>query len=183
MACGLDFDTTAAYGVAFYDTWVTKDIRGEPFKKPVPFVQRSDEAQRLRLGKPFPVFCCWNGLLVANAAPFYEGVRFRRGGPGECAASECSLFCKDFWRKKARNFLLDPHVRVAYDLDTYNSLHNVPWLESKNPDAAPRDSVVWPEDTPWAPRPPERVHCWGLEGNGRDPDTAPFMEEQKLELL
>ena len=46
-----------------------------------------------------------------------------------------------------------------------------------------KEAVVWPEDIPWAPRPPERVHCWGLDGNGRDPDTAPFMEEQKLELL
>ena len=183
MACGLDFDTTAAYNVAFYDTWVTKDIAGKPFNKPVPFVGREEDARRLRLGRPVPVFCCWNGLLVANAAPFYEGVRFRRGLPGECAASECSLFCKDFWRKRARNFALDPHVRVAYDLPTYAALHEVKWIEHGHPDGARAGSVEWPEGIPWAKRPPEKVHCWGLEGNGRDPDTAPYMEEQGLELI
>ena len=183
MACGLDFDTTGNYGVAFYDTWVTKDIRGNPLKKPVPFVERDDDSALLRVGRPFPVFCCWNGLLVASAAPFYQGVRFRRGVKGECAASECSLFCKDFWRKKARNFLLDPHVRVAYDLDTYDKLHQVSWINYTHPYSAPRDAVNWPESIPWAKRPPERVHCWGLDGNGRDPDTAPFMEEQNLELI
>ena len=182
MACGLDFDSTVHYNVAFYDTWVTKDLRGQPFKKPVPFIQQDVEALRLRHGKPFPVFCCWNGLLVASAAPFYEGVRFRRGVPGECAASECSLFCKDFWRKRARKFVLDPHVRVAYDMPTYTALHDVPWIDATSPFAANASSVEWPEDIPWAPRPPERVHCCGLEGDGRDPDTQCFMEEQLLEL-
>lgn len=169
--------------MAFYDTWVTKDISGQPLSKPAPFVQRADDGARLRQGRPVPVFCCWNGLLVASAAPFYGGVRFRRGVPGECAASECSLFCKDFWRKRARNFAVDPHVRVAYDLETYTALHRVGWLEAEHPRAVPADRVQWPEDIPWAPRPPEKVHCWGLDGNGRDPDTAPFMEEQGLELL
>jgi hypothetical protein len=183
VACGLDFDTTAAYGTAFYDTWVTKDISGQPFSKPVPFVSRADDVRRLRLGRPVPVFCCWNGLLVASAEPFYAGVRFRRGLPGECAASECSLFCKDFWRKRARNFAVDPHVRVAYDLETYTALHKVGWLEAGHPEAVGPGAVQWPEDIPWARRPPEKVHCWGLDGNGRDPDSAPFMEEQNLELL
>ncbi len=114
--------------MAFYDTWVTKDIGGNPFNKPVPYVSREEDIRRMRLGQPFPVFCCWNGLLVASAEPFYEGVRFRRGLRGECAASECSLFCKDFWRKRARNFAVDPHVRVAYDLPTYvrAQLHSEP---------------------------------------------------------
>jgi hypothetical protein len=98
-------------------------------------VQRADDAARLRQGRPVPVFCCWNGLLVANAAPFYEGVRVRRGVPGECAASECSLFCKDFWRKRARNFAVDPHVRVAYDLETYTAIHKAPWIEAGRPRA------------------------------------------------
>ena len=162
---------------------MTKDIAGQPFSKPFPHFSRADDALRLRLGRPIPVFCCWNGLLVANAAPFYEGVRFRRGLQGECAASECSLFCKDFWRKGARNFAIDPHVRVAYDLETYQAVHAAGWMDARDARAVPAGRVVWPEDIPWAPRPPERVHCWGLDGNGRDPDTAPFMEEQGLELL
>lgn len=129
VACGLDFDTTSNYGIGFYDTWVDRDVHGEPFKKHAPFVQRGPDADLLKLGKPFPVFCCWNGVLVASSIPFYDGVRFRRSKPGECAASECSLFCKDYWIHGKGKFVIDPHVRVAYDIPTYNGLHNVKWLQ------------------------------------------------------
>ena len=140
-----------------------------------------DDAERLRFGKPFPVFCCWNGMLVANAAPFYEGVRFRRGAPGECPASECSLFCKDFWRKGARNVLVDPHVRVAYDLPTWQELHAIKGMDLGSRFASNRSVVEWPEDIPWPAHPPKTVHCWGLAGNGRDPDQAVIQEETGLE--
>ena len=177
----MDFDTTPHYNVGFYDTWVTRDITGEPFKKSEPFVQRAEEAQLLRLGYPFPVYCCWNGLLVANARPFYEGVRFRRGVDGECAASECQLFCKDFWRKRARNFVLDPHVRVAYDLETYENLHAPQWLDSTRKGANNKSRIDWPESIAFPARPTELVYCCGLVGNGRDPDAPCYHEGTLLE--
>ena len=67
-------------------------------------------------------------------------------------------------------------------MPTYTALHDVPWIDATSPFAANASSVKWPEDIPWAPRPPERVHCCGLEGDGRGPDTQCFMEEQLLDL-
>ena len=66
---------------------------------------------------------------------------------------------------------------------TQEAVHKVTWIDYNHPDATKPSQVVWPEAIPWAKRPPEKVHCWGLDGNGRDPDQAPFMEEQNLELL
>lgn len=142
---------------------------------------------RLRRGLPTPVQCCWNGLVVLNAAPFRRHLNHNhpppttfensasnssdanattsssatnastagdtragsqasqspspqsssspsavsppvkntqppppqllfhggRGG-GECAASECSLMCNDFWKAGARRVVVDPYVRVTY---------------------------------------------------------------------
>ena len=99
--------------------------------------------------------------------------------PGEDLDDKCQLFCKDFWRKRARNFLLDPHVRVAYDLPTYEALHAPEWLREA---ATTRGSVEWPEDIPWPHHGPERVYCCGLEGNGRDPDAPCFHEETLIPL-
>jgi hypothetical protein len=79
--------------------------------------------------------------------------------------------------------VLDPHVRVAYELSTYKELHSVKWIEpASSPHATKPWRVDWPEDIPWPQRPPEKVYCCGLEGNGRDADQACFMEEQLLEL-
>ena len=39
--------------------------------------------------------CCWNGVVVVKAEPFYAGLVFRSNLPGECGASECSHFCRD----------------------------------------------------------------------------------------
>lgn len=178
VMCGLDFDSTEHYPLGFYDTWVDRDIAGEPFKKSAPFVQRPDDVALLRSGMPFPVYCCWNGLLVANAEPFYEGVRFRRSTTGECAASECSLFCKDFWHANKRKFAIDPHVRVAYERDTYEKLHAAPWMDTGAAELARR--VEWPVHVPWPPYPPMRVYCCGLEGSGRDADAGCRHEETKL---
>ena len=107
-------------------------------------------------------------------------MRFRRSSPGECAASECSLFCKDFWGAGRTKFGIDPHVRVAYDVPTYNALHTVGWLDEGHRLATKRSSVEWPEEIPWPPHPPNRVYCCGLEGSGRDADMPCQREDLKL---
>lgn len=81
--------------------------------------------ERLRSGLPFPVHCCWNGLVVFNAAPFARhGLRFRAHQPDECAASECSLMCDDFKRLGYSTALVDPGVRQAYVLDIAREVYN-----------------------------------------------------------
>lgn len=56
--------------MGFYDRWVGRDVNGELFKKEEPYGTDPYTLQRLPEGLPFPVKCCWNGLLALNAAPF-----------------------------------------------------------------------------------------------------------------
>ncbi|KAL6759705.1 cryptococcal mannosyltransferase 1-domain-containing protein [Haematococcus lacustris] len=101
--------------LTFYDTWVARDITGQRFHNGFPVVSHGPSAQSLKEGWPFPVTCCWNGLVVLNAEPFRQrGLQFRAHGPGECAASECSLMCDDFWRLGYSRALVDPSVRQTY---------------------------------------------------------------------
>ncbi len=69
--------------LGFYDTWVARDTNGSLFLKQAPFVAEPAAQRRIARGLPFPVGCCWNGLVVLNAAPFLRhGTRVRcaRGG-------------------------------------------------------------------------------------------------------
>lgn len=62
-----------------YDIWVARDAAGSRLGERAPYV-RTDNAyvqQRAAEGAAFPVSCCWNGLVVVDAAPFLSGLRFR----------------------------------------------------------------------------------------------------------
>ncbi len=65
----------------FYDVWVARDVEGKPLSNTSPFVNHGYSLQRLRRGLPFPVSCCWNGMLSVNAEPFRLGYEFRFGPP------------------------------------------------------------------------------------------------------
>lgn len=86
MACGMDFDLDKQQQpnkLGFYDTWVARDIQGNPFNKwPATGSQLlSSDAQTnalLTTNKPAKVMCCWNGMALLKAEPFYKGLRFRR---------------------------------------------------------------------------------------------------------
>ncbi|KAK9827326.1 hypothetical protein WJX81_005222 [Elliptochloris bilobata] len=102
--------------LGFYDIWVARDTNGSLFLKEAPYVAEPSALQRISLGLPFPVRCCWNGLVVLNTSPFlHHGTRVRGHKEGECAASECSLLCNDFLRLGFRRMLVDPGVRQAYN--------------------------------------------------------------------
>ena len=64
----------------FYDFWVARDANGAPLSNVKPFVHHTYSLQRLDRGLPFPVSCCWNGMLSMNAEPFtHHSLRFRSG--------------------------------------------------------------------------------------------------------
>lgn len=64
--------------MGFYDLWVGRDANGDLFRKEEPYATDPYTLQRLPLGLPFPVKCCWNGLIVLNARPFTRhGLRMR----------------------------------------------------------------------------------------------------------
>ena len=51
-----------------------------------------------------------------NPTPLLRhNVRFRRGdkGQGECAASECSLVCSDYWKAGYGRIQVVPSVQVS----------------------------------------------------------------------
>ena len=133
MACGLDVTRTPPHDhLLFYDVWVARDATGHMFSNFPPYVEHSYSRMRIEFGMPFPAHCCWNGLVVLNPAPFLQnGIRFRSHDPNECAASECSLMCRDFYMNGYRKVVVDPAVRVAYareDQDVaYDLLVNVPY--------------------------------------------------------
>ncbi|KAK9812593.1 hypothetical protein WJX72_000003 [[Myrmecia] bisecta] len=101
--------------LSFYDIWVARDTDGNLFLKNAPYVTDPYSLTRVADGLPFPVKCCWNGLVVMNALPFVrQSLRVRMHREGECAASECSLVCNDMLRMGYSKFLVDPGVRQAY---------------------------------------------------------------------
>jgi hypothetical protein len=62
----------------FYDIWVARDSDGNLFLKETPYVTDPYSLDRIARGLPFPVKCCWNGLVVLNSAPFLRhNVRVR----------------------------------------------------------------------------------------------------------
>lgn len=111
--------------MGFYDTWVARDSDGNLFLKEPPYVTDPYSLHRIALGLPFPVKCCWNGLVVMSAAPFSQhNLRVRMHKEGECAASECSLVCNDLQRMGYRKIIVDPGVRQAYDAVDARDLYN-----------------------------------------------------------
>ena len=55
-----------------------RDTDGNLFLKDAPYVTDPYSLERVALGLPFPVKCCWNGLVVMNAKPFSQlGLRVR----------------------------------------------------------------------------------------------------------
>lgn len=53
----------------------------------------------------------------------------RANEPGECAASECSLLCNDFMRLGYSRVVVDPGVRMAYEVfaaqNVYTGLNEI----------------------------------------------------------
>jgi len=166
IACGMDMDISEEDIIIFRDIWVARDANGQRMLWDPPFTNHSETQERVMNGQPFSVFCCWNGIVVLNASIFYQNITFREAdySKGECSASECSLFCNDVWKinEKAR-VLMDPHVRVAYDAETYEKINRMYWLETKM-DAGLSANVV-DKNVPFFEKPVNWTCCPILEDN------------------
>ena len=128
----------------FYDAWVARTLDGLPLRAMPPYVPPQSADPTLKrvadAGLAFPDYtrvtnmlelpitphpeivqlqCCWNGVVVVRAAPFYRGLSFRSNLPGECAGSECSHFCADMWALNYTRFTMHNGVRVAYEAETW----------------------------------------------------------------
>jgi alpha-1,3-mannosyltransferase len=78
----------------------------------------------------FPAFCCWNGLAVLRAEPFYRGLRFRSTRPGQGVLSECTNLCLDLWANGYSRVVVDPQASGVLEWEGVGSLL-VCWLGLK----------------------------------------------------
>ncbi|GMH32524.1 hypothetical protein BSKO_00358 [Bryopsis sp. KO-2023] len=116
--------------LVFYDIWVSHDLGGSQLDNFPPYIKNDTySADRLRRGLPFQAQCCWNGMVVLNAKPFHEGLKFRAHLPNECATSECVLMCHDFARMGYKSVLIDPGVRSAYTFEDAMDLYSTRMVE------------------------------------------------------
>ncbi len=113
MACGLDF----SYG--FYDTWVTRDLKGAQLYNSYPYFRDRNAQNRLIDGEPIRVYSCWNGVAIMNPAPFMEVKDFKFRESKSVIESECFLICKDYWTAGYNRIIINPTVKVAYDYGNY----------------------------------------------------------------
>ncbi|KAI8205741.1 Alpha-1,3-mannosyltransferase CMT1 [Colletotrichum sp. SAR 10_77] len=116
-ACAMDFILWPYY----YDTFALRDDAGLKTASwywpwfHSPRARASAEAM-----EPVEVKSCWNGMVVFDAAPFYdEGLRFR-GVEDSLAAmhlegSECCLIHADNPLSREKGVWLNPNVRVGYN--------------------------------------------------------------------
>jgi len=122
VACAVDF----VAAVMFYDSFVVRDFEGYGmglmffpwFTSKGRSISRNDvlaEKDAVR------VQSCWGGMVSFAAAPFQEQppLRFRHQTELYWEASECCLIHADLAQSSAKNFFLNPYVRVAYDAHSW----------------------------------------------------------------
>ncbi|KAI7830904.1 cryptococcal mannosyltransferase 1-domain-containing protein [Kickxella alabastrina] len=168
LTCAEDFEIQHG-ALAFYDTWVSRDILGHAFKSRYQEIAQDGNALVSQLyNRPFQVQCCWNGLAVIDARVF-EGpaaIRFRRSAPKECSASECSLLCNDLWAAGYKRAVVVPRVKVSYDIATRDQLRQPVYF----PHDAPFSDQNHPPKVEFKPG-PKAVYCHPLNNPGsRTPD-------------
>lgn len=125
-ACAMDFH----YPPAYYDTFVLRDSQGDStVMNTFPFFRSQDSRESILDGRPTKVQSCWNGMIILDTTPFYDGLRFR-GLPDSLAskhleASECCLIHTDMTAMGAagKGIYLNPSVRVGYTINAYNLTH------------------------------------------------------------
>ncbi|KAJ2814067.1 hypothetical protein H4S07_000176 [Coemansia furcata] len=152
--------------LGFYDTWVSRDMRGDRVWIELNRLSKDEITQQAQLkNRPFQVQCCWNGVALIDAQVFQgdDGLRFRRSAEGECSASECSLLCNDMWKRGLRRAIIVPRVKVSYDMTTRKLLREPVNFPADLPYNTPEDEKVVFRSGP------AKVVCNPL--NGVDTDT------------
>jgi alpha-1,3-mannosyltransferase len=128
MTCGMDWYNLQDGSGTFYDSWIGRQMNGEPFFE-VPqstswdfsknlFWNHPASKLRYSVGLPLQVFSCWNGAVAMAAKPFIDGdIRFRTQHEGECHLGEPVHLAKDLWRHGHGKIAVIPSVNVAYSVD------------------------------------------------------------------
>lgn len=171
----------------FYDVWVARSLETGDLFYPIgsnwsPSEDILHDSPQSRAAfetlEPFQVYSAWNGVAVLDPKPFLPpyNVRFRRSrrDVDECAASECTLICSDFWKHGFGKIQVVPSVQLAYERDVaiqteyrmQQERHTLGWQ-----DGVPRSKGRLDRGLQWQREPPAKVRCnaWpeknGLDGN------------------
>jgi alpha-1,3-mannosyltransferase len=135
LTCGWDVIVDEKNKIIYlYDIWVTRNADGDVNS----FSHERDELV------PQKVMCCWNGMAVLNAAPFYQEIKFRRQKSvdlastdprfdslkpkfpqahlyANCSGSEMTNMCMDFHRHGLHRMVMVPSVLLAYDVGSFEA--------------------------------------------------------------
>lgn len=151
VACAFDFQ----YPPKFYDTFAVRDDQGHPAATTYfPFYRSSSSRHTILKGLPVQVKSCWNGMVVADAAPYYDkeitsddesvsqgtalqtqGLRYRGLSDSlatlHVEASECCLIHADLVARgqAKRGIYMNPSVRVTYKRENVTSI-TTPYQET-----------------------------------------------------
>ncbi|KAJ9602658.1 hypothetical protein H2200_012852 [Cladophialophora chaetospira] len=129
-ACAMDFHLPPAY----YDTFALRDTEGlGTIQTTFPYFRSIESREAMLKGMPTKVSSCWNGMIVMDSAPFYEGLRFRGLSDSLASkhleASECCLIHTDMnvtMPGAGNRIYVNPSVRVGYTVAAYNTTHADP---------------------------------------------------------
>jgi len=108
--CGLDFY------VAFYDTWVSIELKGESFGDFFPYLHNPVGQEQVVKGKNVRVLSCWNGVIVFNGNSLLD-VHFKYSPNNDL--SECTIFHLDLWKKDNQLVIVNPNLIFAYEYHFY----------------------------------------------------------------
>jgi len=165
MTCAMDW-TYVGRDPTFYDVWVARGMNGDSFFE-IPadgnwnsawnlFWNNPMARDRLRGGKPFQVFSCWNGATSFAAKPLLEKrVHFRSPYDQECTQGEPELFCKDMWYQGYGKIAVVPSVNLEYSDEAARKIKEAKgyvsnWVKTEGDD---------PLRIEWEASPPPLVKC------------------------
>ncbi|EXJ68693.1 uncharacterized protein A1O5_08487 [Cladophialophora psammophila CBS 110553] len=129
-ACALDFHLPPAY----YDTFALRDSeRLGTIQTFFPYFRSQESRESMLKGLPTKVTSCWNGMIVMDSTPFYDGLQFRALSDSLASkhleASECCLIHTDMnitSPGSADRIYVNPSVRVGYTVEAYTTTHTGP---------------------------------------------------------
>lgn len=137
-ACSLDFSKPNGH---LYDTFALRDFEGrEQVMSKWPYFRARESRRAVKANHPVPVASCWNGMVVMDAAPFYNsanplafrGIRDSLAD-SHLEGSECCLIHADNPLSRTHGVWINPSVRVGYNPLAYaavNPAGDGPWVST-----------------------------------------------------
>lgn len=189
MTCAMDwvYPEGSSSEPFFHDIWTARGITGEAFFRipddgdgTLDYTSAGDlfwndeyTLSRLRAGKPFQVFSCWNGAVSVGAHLFTRGpMRFRAHRDGECPHTGTLLFCKGVWSGAIGPIAVIPSVNLAYSDEEAARVKEVKgYVQNWTVKASSEDR--YDAVSTYLYGPPEMLRCMSAEGRQR---TVPWDE-------